>query len=579
MKNKLKKITIILVIIILLILLLIGIVLPKKDKITATDSNNKPNDSYKYNNKEINKRQIEKESVSEEVKAKYLVKFDNNGGEGNMNSITCISSEVCKLPNNTFTKVGYNFSGWSIKKDENIILNNGSYFKSLSTEDKDIITLYAKWEKLKFNILFIDYDGRLISERIKNFNDMIDFPENPNRIGYTFVGWDNITKQVEKNEKYNAQYKIDNYSISYNLVDGKLDKKITTYNIETNNIHIGKPIKYGYIFTGWQVNNSTFVIEDYIIKKGSHGNLRLTATYKPKEFKINFDTNGGNEKFDSKIIKFNENYQKLPIPTRKGYDFTGWFKNDELVDSNTIVDSENDITLVAKWIPKEYNIKLNPNGGNLNQKEIKVKYGEKYGILPTPTKDGHDFKGWYYDQKKIDDETTLEVDYNHELIAHWEENNYNVTYLNGDGTIFKKITIKSTEKIPNLDYKVDKYHIFKGWKDNNGLDISNVNPPITNDIVLKASISETNCYLLTGQAQDGDLSRITRFKELLAEKGLNGRFNLENTGYYSYVTDLSNYSHVIEGANHLLNNASDKVWPNLKWLLISCDSGYVERLR
>ena len=88
-----------------------------------------------------------------------------------------------------------------------------------------------------------------------------------------------------------------------------------------------------------------------------------------------------------------------------------------------------------------------------------------------------------------------------------------------------------------------------------------------------------SCYLLTGQAQDGDLSRIARFKDLLAEKGLTGRFNLENTGYYSYVTDLYNYSHIIEGARHLLNNASDKEWPNLKWLLISCDSGYIERLR
>ena len=213
----------------------------------------------------------------------------------------------------------------------------------------------------------------------------------------------------------------------------------------------------------------------------------------------------------------------LPTPTKRGYDFTGWFQNNELVDNNTIVnkDSNDNITLIAKWIPKEYNIALNPNGGYVGKKDIKIKYNEKYGNLPIPTKNGYKFIGWYYNQEKIEQDTILEVDCDHDLIAHWEENKYNITYLNSDGTLFQKLTIRATEKIPNLDYNVDKYHVFKGWKDNNGLDISNINSPITSDIILKAIVSETNCYLLTGQAQDGDLSRLSRFRDLLAEKGLN----------------------------------------------------------
>ena len=581
MKSKLKKVTLVLIIIILFFLLLIGIVSTKKNKNIKTNNNDKPTNLYKYENKDINKNQIIKESISEEIKTKYLVKFDNNEGEGNMKPITCTSSEICKLTNNSFRKEGYKFIGWSIKRNGNVILNDGSYFKNLSIEDKAVVTLYAKWEILKFNISFLDYDGKVILKKIQSFNDIIDFPNSPSRLGYTFIGWDNDTRQVKKEEDYNAKYKINNYNILYNLAGGTLDKKTTTYNIETDNIKIGNPLKYGYIFTGWKVNYLNNVIENYVIKKGSYGNIILNATYKPKEYKINFDTNGGKEKFASRTIKFNENYNELPIPTKKGYDFTGWFQKDELVDNNTIVnsDSSDDITLVAKWIPKEYNITLNPNEGYVNEKEIKIKYGEKYGELPIPTKNGYKFLGWYYNQEKIEKDTILEKDFNHELIAYWEEDRYNVTYLNSDGTLFQKLTIRATEKIPSLDYNVDKYHIFKGWKDNNGLDITSINSPITSDITLKAIVSETSCYLLTGQGQDGDLSRIARFKDLLAEKGIAGRFNLENTGYYSYVTDLYNYSHIIEGARHLLNNASEKEWPNLKWLLISCDSGYIERLR
>ena len=471
MKSKLKKVTFVLIVIILFFLLLIGFVSTKKSKNIGTKSNDKPINLYKYKNKDINKNKKVEESVSEEIKTKYLVKFDNNGGEGNMKSITCPSSEICKLPNNLFKKYGYNFIGWSIKKNGNIILNNGSYFKNLSIEDKAVVTLYAKWEMLKFNIAFLDYDGKVLLRKMKNFNDIIDFPNSPSRIGYTFIGWDNDTKKVEKDEDYNAKYKINNYSILYNLDGGILDKKITTYNIETDNIKIGKPLKYGYIFTGWKSNNSSNIIENYIIKKGSYGDLILNAIYKPKEYKINFDTNGGKEKFASRTIKFNESYKELPIPTKRGYDFTGWFQNNELVDNNTIVnkDSNDDITLIAKWIPKEYNIALNPNGGYVGKKDIKIKYNEKYGNLPIPTKNGYKFIGWYYNQEKIEQDTILEVDCDHDLIAHWKENRYNVTYLNSDGTLFQKLTIRATEKIPNLDYNVNKYHVFKGWKDNNSI--------------------------------------------------------------------------------------------------------------
>lgn len=39
----------------------------------------------------------------------------------------------------------------------------------------------------------------------------------------------------------------------------------------------------------------------------------------------------------------------LPKPTRKGYDFAGWYLEDELVDESYVPESDEDITLVAHW--------------------------------------------------------------------------------------------------------------------------------------------------------------------------------------------------------------------------------------
>lgn len=579
MEKKIKKYLVALIIIIILILLLIGVVFTNKKNQIKPNKNVKLENSYKYKNNKSDNTSTITENVSFEGETTYSINFNSNDGIGNMKSITCNHSKICKLPKNAFSKKGYQFMGWSLEKNGNVVLNDGSYFRSLSDKEDDLITLYAKWEKMQFSISFLDYNGKIISKEMQMYDDMVKFPTNPNRNGYTFIAWDNNTKKVEKDETYNAIYKINDYTISYDLDGGTLEKKVTTYNIESNDIHIEKPIKYGYLFTGWKVKDKNKIIEDYIIKKGSYGNVNLKAIYKPKQYKINFSSNGGSESFDSKIVNFQECYGPLPTPTKKGYTFTGWSYNDELVNNDTIVSDDNDIDLIANWDKNEYKITLDPNGGIVDQKETTVKYDEKYGELPIPKRDGYKFKGWSYNEKIIGSETILQIDQDHELKANWEVNNYNITYLNSNGTIYAQKTITATEKIPYLDYTVDQYHIFKGWKDSNGKDISEIKNPLINDITLKASVSETNCYLLTGQAQDGDTSRLTRFRELLLEKGLDGRFNLETTGYYSYVTTTSNYSHVISAANHLLVNASSKTWPNLRWLLISCDSGYAERLR
>ena len=71
-------------------------------------------------------------------------------------------------------------------------------------------------------------------------------------------------------------------------------------------------------------------------------------------------------------------------------------------------------------------VTLNPNGGKCKTKSIAVRNGGKYGILPTPTKEGYTFAGWYTKKDdgkgtKVTSSTKVSATKNHTLYAHWKE--------------------------------------------------------------------------------------------------------------------------------------------------------------
>ena len=71
-----------------------------------------------------------------------------------------------------------------------------------------------------------------------------------------------------------------------------------------------------------------------------------------RNYQVEFNANGGNCDTASKTVTYNSSYGNLPIPTRDGYDFLGWFtsaEGGEKVESTTIVTATADHTLYAHW--------------------------------------------------------------------------------------------------------------------------------------------------------------------------------------------------------------------------------------
>ena len=112
-------------------------------------------------------------------------------------------------------------------------------------------------------------------------------------------------------------------------------------------------------------------------------------------FAVSFDSNGGSA-VSSQQVRYGSKVVKPADPTRSGYTFAGWYtakSGGSKYDFNQPVTG--DVTVYAHWTVNSYTLTFDANGGKVSPASRKVRYGAKYGDLPTPTRSGFTFAGWY----------------------------------------------------------------------------------------------------------------------------------------------------------------------------------------
>lgn len=98
----------------------------------------------------------------------------------------------------------------------------------------------------------------------------------------------------------------------------------------------------------------------------------------------------------------------------------------------------------------KYTVSFNANGGSVTTSSKSVTYGEAYGPLPTPTRSGYTFNGWYTASSggtRVLSTTKVTQNKNHTLYAQWKQNttstgfyvtipaNYKVTLYSTSGAL------------------------------------------------------------------------------------------------------------------------------------------------
>ena len=128
---------------------------------------------------------------------------------------------------------------------------------------------------------------------------------------------------------------------------------------------------------------------------------------------------------------------------------------------------ETTFTLSKKSCTTTKTVRLNANGGKVSPASKVVTCGKTYGTLPTPTRTGYDFDGWYTRQSsgiKVDKNTSVGTNPPTTLYAHWKGKTYTVSLDANGGTVgMKSRTATYGSEYPALPAPTRTGYSFDGW--------------------------------------------------------------------------------------------------------------------
>lgn len=145
-----------------------------------------------------------------------------------------------------------------------------------------IITMLLKDKKeITYSIIFNTEGGSLVETQVVDEGDMVKKPNDPVKVGYTFIGWMNLgeiydfSSEVKSNLTLIAKWQEIENDIETFVVKFESDSGTTIPNqvIKKGELVIkpADPKKDGYTFEGWTLNDQVYeftnVVENNIILK------------------------------------------------------------------------------------------------------------------------------------------------------------------------------------------------------------------------------------------------------------------------------------------------------------------------
>lgn len=425
----------------------------------------------------------------------YSVTYNGNGGELNSGATATYDNvEMLRYSYNhmgeIYTRNGYTLLGWAKSKAKANLGQidyalNQQINPDLTNKAGDAITLYAVWQANQYTVTFEAGAGAKVSEtqREVTFGQKYGaaFPT-PTREGYVFGGWyatqnpgedatpvTNMTEVTTPNDhnlyaKWNAmQFSITTKNNGFGTIsltdadgnaitdqaDAGTEITVTVaprenYTIDNVTLYVnGTPVS----MKGAENNTYTFTLNQKTeVALKSNGNTGAKYTVK-------YDNNNGTGSVDDTACVVGQSVTLSDGSgfTRTGYNLTGWNTKADGKGTTYALGSEqtsaltltagDEVTLYAQWSATDCTVTFDAKGGTVAENSKAVTYGKPYGTLPTPTKTGSVFGGWYlsetYGEGELVSSDTIVANADaHTLYAKWVSAQYTVTVNeNGVGTI------------------------------------------------------------------------------------------------------------------------------------------------
>ncbi len=341
---------------------------------------------------------------------------------------------------------------------------------------------------VSFTINFDSNGGTLVDPIKVGEESTITLPTDPEKEGFVFAGWywDNNTfrdlftlnslqeRGISSNLTVFAKWILeDDYipigsvKVTFNSNGGS--EVAPVYVMPGNTIIIPQVSREGHTLEGWytSVNGGVTFDERWSFTNNTVNNdITLFAKWNVNQYTITFDSNGG-----TPISAITQDYARLvsePIkPTRLGYTFQGWYSDEGLNTPYKFISTPSiNIILYAKWVPNQYTIRFESNGGS-NADSITQDFSTEF-TFPSPIKEGYIFIGWFRDMFSNTPYTTNIVpSQDITLFAKWEAIEYNIDYYLFGGVNGLNPSVYSINT-PTISFKIPtkEGYTFIGWYDN-----------------------------------------------------------------------------------------------------------------
>lgn len=280
-------------------------------------------------------------------------------------------------------------------------------------------------------------------------------------------------------------------------LDGGTGATSATVGYTGDTVTLPTPSKTGYTFTGWLLLGSGSI--DNATNKLTYGsaNTSLRAQYSPNTYTVSFNQDGAEVQGDtSKTVIFNENIDDVRIPTRTGYEFTGYYTGRNGTGTRYVDESgqgchawnfaNNTTVLYPGWTGTNFKINYYKNDKTPNLTQESAQYTDSYTIKSAAdlgyAYPGYRFTGWntardgsgmaYSEHQSIVFNAPAQAQgIAFDLYAQWELLDYTLTVnvdadtvFTGQPTYTGNVNTK-TDVIPN---PTKEGYTFDGWTASSG---------------------------------------------------------------------------------------------------------------
>jgi len=254
----------------------------------------------------------------------------------------------------------------------------------------------------------------------------------------------------------------------------------------------------------------------------------------PTTYTVTFHSNGGSTVSTITGVTTRSTITQPGNPTQTGYTFVAWYKESGLTNawnfgSDTVT---SDVNLYAKWSINSYTITFVYDNGAGNTTQT-ANYNTALASLPSPTKLGHSFGGWWTESGGTGNTFTTSslITGNITVYAKWAVNNYNVVFngntSDGGSTATQSITFGTSSNLTVNGFTKTGYN-FSGWATSSGGSVAYAN----NASYTMNTEGATLYAVWVAKSSNADLASLS-----LTSATLSPDFSASTTSYTSSVAN------------------------------------------